>query len=74
MTIADVAFDAPMGHSFSYRVPDGWALAPGQRAVAPLRGAVRVGMVVTLRDGDDPRLKLRDAAGASLQIGDELLK
>src|SRR2546422_967712 len=37
--IADVAFDAPVAHPFSYRVPDGWALAPGQRVVAPLRGA-----------------------------------
>jgi primosomal protein N' len=57
MTIADVAFDAPVRHSFSYRVPDGWTLAPGQRARAPLRGAARVGMVVALRDGTDPQLK-----------------
>jgi len=57
MTIADVAFDAPVAHSFSYRVPEGWALAPGQRAIAPLRGASRVGMVVALRDGADARLK-----------------
>jgi len=55
--IADVAFDAPVRHSFSYRVPDGWTLAPGQRARAPLRGAARVGMVVALRDGTDPQLK-----------------
>src|SRR6266850_781996 len=60
MTIADVAFDAPVGHSFSYRVPDGWTLVPGQRARAPLRGAARVGMVVALRDGTDPRLKPLD--------------
>src|SRR5947209_4029126 len=26
--IADVAFDAPVAHPFSYRVPDGWALLP----------------------------------------------
>src|SRR3990172_2084903 len=26
--IADVAFDAPVAHPFSYRVPDGWTLAP----------------------------------------------
>ena len=55
--IADVVFDAPVRHSFSYRVPDGWTLAPGQRARAPLRGAARVGMVVALRDGTDPQLK-----------------
>src|SRR2546428_657588 len=29
--IADVAFDAPLAHPFSYRVPDGWQLAPDQR-------------------------------------------
>src|SRR6266540_3478096 len=58
--IADVAFDAPVAHFFSYRVPDGWALAPGQRAIAPLRGASRVGMVVALHDGADPRLKPLD--------------
>src|SRR2546429_3630733 len=55
--IADVAFDAPVTHPFSYRVPEGWPLAPGQRVLAPLRGAARVGMVVALREGDDARLK-----------------
>src|SRR5262245_21323719 len=57
MPIVDVAFDTPVRHSFSYRVPDGWTLAPGQRVRAPLRGAPRVGMVVVLRDGADPQLK-----------------
>jgi primosomal protein N' (replication factor Y) len=55
--LADVAFDTPVRHSFSYRVPDGWTLAPGQRVRAPLRGAPRVGMVVAVRDGADPQLK-----------------
>src|SRR6185436_1481426 len=55
--IADVAFDAPVRHSFSYRIPDGWALVPGQRARAPLRGAARVGMVVAVRDGAAADLK-----------------
>jgi len=55
--IADVAFDAPVPHPFSYRVPDGWRLAPGQRVLAPLRGAARVGMVVAVREGADERLK-----------------
>jgi primosomal protein N' (replication factor Y) len=54
--IADVAFDAPLP-PFTYRVPEGWALAPGQRVLAPLRGAARVGVVVTLREGSDDRLK-----------------
>jgi len=57
MTIADVAFDAPVHHSFSYRVPDGWTVVPGQRAQAPLGGAARVGMVVAVRDGAEPGLK-----------------
>jgi len=57
MTIADVVFDAPVRHSFSYRVPDGWALVPGQRARAPLRGAARVGMVVAVRAGAEEGLK-----------------
>ena len=54
--IADVAFDAPLA-PFSYRVPAGWALAPGQRVLAPLRGAARVGVVVAVRPGDAPALK-----------------
>jgi primosomal protein N' (replication factor Y) len=55
--IAEVAFDAPVDHPFSYRVPAGLAVVPGQRVVASLRGARRVGMVVRLRDGDEPKLK-----------------
>src|SRR2546425_6669236 len=55
--IADVPFDAPVSHPFSYRVPAGWRLTPGQRVLAPLRGASRVGMVVALREGVDARLK-----------------
>ena len=55
--VADVAFDAPVRHSFSYRVPDGWTVRPGQRAQAPLRGAARVGMVVAVRDGVEEGLK-----------------
>lgn len=55
--IADVAFDAPIVHPFSYLVPGGWTLSPGQRVVAPLKGAARVGMVVAVRDGDDGKLK-----------------
>src|SRR5258705_13224959 len=54
---ADVAFAAPVRHSFSYRIPDGWALVPGQRARAPLRGAARVGMVVAGRGGAGTGLK-----------------
>jgi primosomal protein N' (replication factor Y) len=55
--VADVAFDVPLPHPFSYRVPPGWTLAPGQRVVAPLRGAARLGIVVALRDAADAGLK-----------------
>jgi len=55
--IADVAFDVPVDHPFSYRVPPGLALARGQRVRAPLKGARRVGMVVNLREGDESALK-----------------
>src|SRR5262245_10504108 len=50
--IVDVAFDAPLTHPFSYRVPAGWTITPGQRVIAPLRGAIRAGLVLGLRDGD----------------------
>lgn len=55
--IADVAFDVPVDHPFSYRVPPGLTVARGQRVRAPLRGSRRVGMVVGLREGDDATLR-----------------
>jgi primosomal protein N' (replication factor Y) len=55
--IAEVAFDAPVDHPFSYRVPPELDVARGQRVLAPLRGAKRVGVVVRLRDGDESTLK-----------------
>ena len=55
--IADVAFDAPVAHPFSYRIPDGWPLRAGQRVWAPLGGAKRVGMVMAVREGDSAGLK-----------------
>jgi len=55
--IADVAFDAPVDHPFSYRIPPGLTVAPGQRVRAPLKGARRVGVVVALREGDESALK-----------------
>jgi primosomal protein N' (replication factor Y) len=55
--IAEVAFDAPVDHPFSYRVPPELDVARGQRVLAPLRGAKRVGVVVRLRDGDESALK-----------------
>jgi primosomal protein N' (replication factor Y) len=55
--IADVVFDVPIEHPFSYRVPEGWALSPGQRVHAPLRGAQLLGMVVAVRPGAADALK-----------------
>jgi len=57
VTLADVAFDVPLDHPFSYRVPSGWTLAVGQRVFAPLGRAERVGVVVGLRDDDAAGLK-----------------
>ena len=53
MTIADVSFDVPLPHPFSYRVPDGWALVPGQRVVAPLGRTNRTGVVVARHERAD---------------------
>jgi len=55
--IADVVFDVPVPHPFSYRVPDEWILSPGQRVRAPLHGGPRVGLVIAVRDGSDAGLK-----------------
>jgi primosomal protein N' (replication factor Y) (superfamily II helicase) len=83
--IADVVFDAPVTHPFSYRVPAGDVVAPGQRVVAPLRGAGRVGMVLAVRAGEGEGLRaltrvadcspMLDASGVSLVqwIADESL-
>jgi primosomal protein N' (replication factor Y) len=55
--IADVVFDAPVDHPFSYVVPERWTLAAGQRVLAPLRGTSRVGVVAALRSGSPAGLK-----------------
>jgi len=55
--IADVAFDAPVDHPFSYRIPPTLTIARGQRVLAPLRGARRVGVVIGVREGDADSLK-----------------
>jgi primosomal protein N' (replication factor Y) len=55
--IADVVFDIPLTHPFSYRVPPEVTVAVGQRVRAPLQGRTRVGVVVACREGDDERLK-----------------
>lgn len=55
--IADVVFDVPLPHPFSYRVPESWDVRPGQRVVAPLRGALRTGLVIAQRAGAGDDLK-----------------
>ena len=52
MLVADLLFDLPLRHPLSYAVPDGLALAPGQRVSAPVQGRARVGLVLALRDAD----------------------
>src|SRR5690348_6024204 len=68
--IAEVAFDAPVDHPFSYRVPDGWPLRAGQRVWAPLAGAKRLGMIVAVRDDDAAGLKPLLAAGDPVPVLD----
>jgi primosomal protein N' (replication factor Y) len=55
--IADVVFDVPVAHPFSYRVPEGTTVAPGQRVLAPLHGGPRTGLVIAVREGDAGPLK-----------------
>jgi primosomal protein N' (replication factor Y) len=55
--VADVSFDAPLDHPFSYRVPAGWIVIPGQRAAAPLGRAERVGVVLAVREDAGAGLK-----------------
>jgi len=55
--IADVVFDHPITQSFAYSVPGHLGVAPGQRVLAPLRRAVRPGLIVGLREADTAGLK-----------------
>jgi primosomal protein N' len=55
--IADIAFDVPLAHPFSYQIPSGWTLRAGQRVQAPLRSGLRVGLVLRVRDGAADGLK-----------------
>jgi primosomal protein N' (replication factor Y) len=56
--IAEVVFNLPLDHPFSYSVPDSLHLKLGQRVRAPLGGrSTRVGLVVALREGDAAGLR-----------------
>ena len=52
MRFAEVAVDAPTGHSrtFSYSIPDGWQLAPGQLVRVPFGPRTIQGVVFELTD------------------------
>ncbi|PYM06657.1 MAG: primosomal protein N' [Candidatus Rokuibacteriota bacterium] len=60
--IAEVVFDLPVAHPFSYSVPPHLTVVPGQRVQAPLGGAVRPGVVVGLRALDTAGVKPLAAA------------
>ena len=60
--IADVVFDLPLRRPLTYAVPAELRLAPGQRVSAPLQGRPRVGMVVSLREGEAKGLAVIQSA------------
>jgi primosomal protein N' (replication factor Y) len=76
-SIADVAFDTPVQHPFSYVVPGEMTVRPGQRVSARLGRGVRTGVIVGMREGDatglSPLDRVVDAApivdGATLELG-----
>ena len=50
-----------VAHTFTYRVPEGMALAPGQRVQVPFGARSREGVVLSLSDATDvPAEKLKD--------------
>jgi primosomal protein N' (replication factor Y) len=57
--IADVVFDLPLDHPFSYRVPPDLSprIRVGQRVRAPLQRRPRLGVVVALRKGVNDALE-----------------
>jgi primosomal protein N' (replication factor Y) (superfamily II helicase) len=55
--LAEVVFDLPVSHPFTYAIPADLAVAPGQRVLAPLGGAIRPGLVVALVEGEAGRAK-----------------
>jgi primosomal protein N' (replication factor Y) len=55
--VADVVFDLPLHRSFSYAVAPGLTIQVGQRVRAELKRRLRVGVVVSVRDGDPAGLE-----------------
>ncbi|HLK41442.1 MAG TPA: primosomal protein N' [Polyangiaceae bacterium] len=57
MLLADVALPVPIGHAFSYLVPEalGAAVRAGARVICPFGGRRLVGVVLALRDAEPPR-------------------
>ncbi|WP_372424687.1 primosomal protein N' [Salinarimonas chemoclinalis] len=56
-TLADVLVPLPLDTLFSYRVPDGMALVPGQPVRVPFGPREAVGVVWALREGAGANLK-----------------
>src|SRR4029077_5276128 len=52
--IADIVFDIPIDHAFSYVIPAGLPVARGQRVSAPLHGRSRGGVGGAVREGGAP--------------------
>jgi primosomal protein N' (replication factor Y) len=49
----EVALNLPLNREFSYRVPNGVRVAPGNRVRVPFRGKLRVGIVTRVTDSVD---------------------
>ena len=64
--IADVVFDLPLDHPFSYRVPPDLSprIRVGQRVCAPLQRRPRLGLVVALRQ------EINESLEAILELAD----
>jgi len=65
VTVADVVFDTPVAHPFSYVVPEGWHVTAGQRVFASLKGARRAGVVLAVRAQNGRGLKPLAAVAAA---------
>jgi primosomal protein N' (replication factor Y) (superfamily II helicase) len=62
MLIAELALPVPLGHTFTYRVPDALAneAALGKRCVCPFRSKKLIGVITSLRDEAEPPARTRN--------------
>ncbi len=56
-TIVDILIPVAVDTAYSYRVPPGLAVKPGDFVAAPLGTRVAIGVVWSARDGDGGNLK-----------------